>query len=73
MKTKIQNLMLTLAWFAGAHAALAQGSAFAFQGRLNNGGAPANGMYDFRLKKAPMKANIRFVSPDPFPFSVGRG
>src|ERR1035438_962603 len=30
----------------------AQGSAFTYQGRLNNNGAPANGSYDFRFRLA---------------------
>jgi trimeric autotransporter adhesin len=30
----------------------AQGTAFTYQGRLNNGGVPANGLYDFRFKLA---------------------
>ena len=30
--------------------AFAQGTAFTYQGRLNNGGSPANGLYDFRFK-----------------------
>src|SRR5271154_6618546 len=30
----------------------AQGTAFTYQGHLNNGGAPANGLYDFRFKLA---------------------
>ena len=32
--------------------ALAQGTAFTYQGRLNNNGAPANGSYDFRFRLA---------------------
>jgi hypothetical protein len=49
MKTKILNLILTLAWFAGTHAASAQGSAFTYQGRLSSGGAAANGSYDLQF------------------------
>jgi hypothetical protein len=30
--------------------ASAQGTAFTYQGRLNNGGAPASGLYDYRFK-----------------------
>lgn len=30
--------------------AFAQGTAFTYQGRLNDGGAPAHGVYDFRFK-----------------------
>jgi len=50
MKMKTLNLILTLALFAGAHAALAQGTAFTYQGRLNSGGTAATGSYDFRFK-----------------------
>ena len=32
--------------------ALTQGTAFTYQGRLNNNGAPANGSYDFRFRLA---------------------
>ncbi len=30
--------------------ASAQGTAFTYQGRLNSGGAPASGLYDFRFR-----------------------
>lgn len=30
--------------------AYAQGTAFTYQGRLNTGGSPANGLYDYRFK-----------------------
>jgi YVTN family beta-propeller protein len=35
---------------AGLVTAHAQGTAFTYQGRLNNNGAPANGAYDFRFR-----------------------
>jgi hypothetical protein len=50
MKTKIRFLLLALACFAGVHQLSAQGTAFTYQGRLNNGGSPASGVYDFRFK-----------------------
>ncbi len=50
MKTKIQSLLIALACFAGVHQLSAQGTAFTYQGRLNNGGSPATGLYDFRFK-----------------------
>lgn len=37
---------LWLAWLASAQA---QGTGFTFQGRLTDGGAPANGLYDFQF------------------------
>ncbi len=40
-------LLLTL---AAAAPALGQGTAFTYQGRLTDGGAPANGTYDMRFE-----------------------
>jgi hypothetical protein len=42
-------LVFTLACLAGVHPAAAQGTAFTYQGRLNDGGAPANGSYDLQF------------------------
>lgn len=42
-------LGLLLVLVAQALGALAQGTAFTFQGRLTDGGAPANGLYDFQF------------------------
>jgi hypothetical protein len=51
MKKIIQNLLLTVAVLAGFNlqvsTAFAQGTAFAYQGRLNSAGTPASGTYDF--------------------------
>lgn len=50
MRTKIQNLIVALAIFAGVHPARAQGTtAFTYQGRLNDGAGPASGNYDLRF------------------------
>jgi hypothetical protein len=46
MKTKPCNLFIVLAFFSGVIQAAAQGTAFTYQGRLNNGSNPANGGYD---------------------------
>jgi hypothetical protein len=47
---KLPQNVLTLAVFiSGALAGLAQGTAFTYQGRLNNGGSPASGLYDLRF------------------------
>ena len=46
MKTKILSILFLL--FTGS--LLAQGTAFTYQGRLNDGGSPAHGSYDFRFK-----------------------
>src|SRR2546425_6116865 len=39
-------LLETILTLGGATQLLAQGTAFTYQGRLNDGGAPANGSYD---------------------------
>jgi hypothetical protein len=42
----------------------AQGTAFTYQGRLNNGAAPANGLYDFKfLLFDSINPNADFVGP----------
>ena len=46
MKNKIQNLLIALAILGGINHAAAQGTAFTYQGQLNDGGCPANGSYD---------------------------
>jgi hypothetical protein len=57
MRTKIQSLLITLALLPAFNlqlsTAFALGTAFTYQGRLNDGGRPANGLYDFRFKLAP--------------------
>lgn len=56
MKIHVPHLLAALALFpvlnlplATAHA---QGTAFSYQGRLNDGGLPASGSYDFRFRLA---------------------
>src|SRR6266516_4624033 len=49
MKTFIKNLFMVLALLAGINQAAAQGTAFSYQGRLNDSGSPANGSYDLRF------------------------
>ena len=46
---------MALALLTGVHQAAAQGTAFTYQGQLNNDGQPANGFYDFEfsLSNAP--------------------
>ena len=53
MKTKI---FLCISILFAVRATLGQGTAFTYQGRLNDGGNPAHGTYDFRFKL--------FVDPD---------
>src|ERR1035438_2472698 len=60
MKTRVHHLLtrfgkascavwVTLALFTQIHQAFAQGTAFTYQGRLNDGGSPATGIYDLRF------------------------
>jgi hypothetical protein len=59
MKKKLQCLFIAQAVFAGIlfqpPTAFAQGTAFTYQGQLQNNGGPANGLYDFQfsLSNAP--------------------
>ena len=46
---RIRLIVAALALWAGLSNARAQGTAFTYQGRLNEGGRPANGTYDFQL------------------------
>jgi hypothetical protein len=50
MKTRLSLLFIVLALFAGVHQIAAQGTAFTYQGRLNNAGGAANGTYDLTFK-----------------------
>ena len=52
MKTKLTFKLLCFCFLPSAFclSALAQGTAFTYQGRLNNGGSPSNGNYDFRFR-----------------------
>src|ERR1700756_3702802 len=43
-------LLIILALLASWYPAAAQGTAFTYQGRLNESGSGANGSYDFRFK-----------------------
>ena len=52
MKTRRYCLLLGPALLAGMNYAAAQGTAFTYQGRINDGGNPANGSYDFRFRLA---------------------
>lgn len=59
MKTKITRALIALMILVGVYQIQAQGTAFTYQGRLNNGGIPANGLYDFQfsLSNAPSGGN----------------
>jgi hypothetical protein len=51
--------------------AFAQGTAFTYQGRLNDGGAPANGAYDFRFRLFDALTNGSFSGGNKFLDAVG--
>jgi hypothetical protein len=46
MKTKLHYLFIVLALFAGVYQTFAQGTAFTYQGQLQNNGSPAGGNYN---------------------------
>lgn len=45
----MKTLLAVLSLFLAVLAARSQGTAFTYQGRLNNGGSPASGIYDLRF------------------------
>jgi hypothetical protein len=49
MKTKLYSLFIFLALICGVHRALGQGTAFTYQGQLDNGTNPVTGLYDIRF------------------------
>src|ERR1017187_8988551 len=49
MTQKIHRLFMVLALLAGVYQAAAQGTAFTYQERLNDGANPAAGIYDLRF------------------------
>ncbi|HEV2434433.1 MAG TPA: tail fiber domain-containing protein [Verrucomicrobiae bacterium] len=49
MRTKLTLIAICHLLSAIFEMAFAQGTAFTYQGQLNNGGSPANGSYDFKL------------------------
>jgi hypothetical protein len=49
MKKLLQGTAILLLFNAHLITARAQGTAFTYQGRLNVGGSPANGLYDYRF------------------------
>src|ERR1039457_3361798 len=62
MKTKTLNLLLALAILGGINHAAAQGTAFTYNGRLNDNGNPANGTnygMVFYLYDAPTNGNLK--------------
>lgn len=49
MNTKLNYLSVALILLAGVHQVFAQGTAFTYQGRLNNDASPASGSYDMKF------------------------
>lgn len=49
MKTNLQMMGALVMFASAASACFAQGTAFTYQGRLDSGGAPAQGIYDLRF------------------------
>ena len=49
MNTKLNYLSVALILLAGFHQAFAQGTAFTYQGRLNNGASLTSGSYDMKF------------------------
>src|SRR5579883_2431323 len=67
MKAKLRSLLcLLVLCCSGLRNADAQGTAFTYQGRLNVGGAPATGNYDFRFRLAADPLANNYVG-SPFP------
>ncbi len=60
-KSILVAIALVAAFIGRPLAADAQGTAFTYQGRLNNNGAPANGVYDFRFRAAVDAGGNNFV------------
>jgi hypothetical protein len=50
MKIKIQTFLMALMTFGAIHHAAAQGTAFTYQGRLNDSGQCANGQFDLQFE-----------------------
>lgn len=76
MKIKILHLTAALlGLLAGSHAAMAQGTAFTYQGELSDGGNPANGTYVFRgtlFDAATNGAKVRSAGSATVPVTDGR-
>jgi hypothetical protein len=67
-------LLIVLSPFVICHSALAQGTAFTYQGRLNDGSSPATGIFDlkFAICDSPTGPNVlRTVSAPAVPVTNG--
>ena len=63
MRTKLNLCVLLLWWLAASNLALAQSTAFTYQGRLNFNGAPVSGSYDFQFAIYDASAAGNLVTP----------
>src|SRR4051812_33930989 len=64
MKTFGRHFLLALTLIVSIHTAAAQGTAFSYQGRLNNGGNPASGTFDLKFTLFNTNSNgIAFAGP----------
>src|SRR6202034_4538939 len=64
MKTKLTYLLVMLALLAGADQLAAQGTAFTYQGQLNNSGGPASGAYNLKFSLFNTNTGgVAFVGP----------
>ncbi len=63
MKTKLTLRLIVLSCLATAFSAVAQGTAFTYQGQLNDNGAPASGIYDLRFTVYDLASNGSQVGP----------
>jgi len=57
MKTPVRHLVVLLTLIIGIYQSPAQGTAFTYQGRLNNGGSPASGVYDLTFTLYNVNSN----------------
>ena len=72
MKTKLLLTLTALLTLLGnLSQVVAQGTAFTYQGRLNDGGVPANGAYDFRFRLFDALTNGSFPGGNNFLDAVG--
>jgi hypothetical protein len=63
MKTLLHFLITVLAFSVGITSAFAQGTAFTYEGRLNDGSAPANGVYDLRFLLFDVPTGGSLIAP----------
>jgi hypothetical protein len=62
MKTILNRFFIVLTLLAAVDQAAAQGTAFTYQGQLQDNGIPANGLYDFKLQLYASSTNIGILA-----------